>query len=465
MVERLHLKLGPKDPVVKIEATEEVFPAPMCGPKADNREGHQGSTEGHSQHEDSNIDTSNVTEEGSKTNCPKTDIIDTKTDSQTASHNMPTMKSEVLRIGGGKDVSKYSHGDDKRGRRQRHKDDSLLFDFDVDMTDAVPITMKLGMRENSCGMIKKVAKDRDRALRREKQFGIPLNPSVHVYEDPEPGGFEDPLPDSLYEGDHKRMERDEKRVQSTERARIMEEKDRLVTQMEQLESGEWLRYIAGITKIHNMGDKEELARKRELTLKECRFMVKSYEQFKEREKQYLARKKELSLAMLNDPKYADTDLYVEKPYNSRKAVDKVSIFYHRAINIEKELEEKEAENQDDDDEDDEEEEEEVVEEAAVVRKTKGGKKLMATKTVPQKQTSRVSKPVSSRNTSSRGTPARTAPPTPPPPPPFVSFFENPKLVPLFEDMLKLRRSRRAPLAFGRPIPELEEVEFELPWLV
>lgn len=338
---------------------------------------------------------------------------------------------------GGKDVAKYSHGDDKRGRRHRHKDDSLLFDFDVDLTEDVPVTMKLGLRENSCGMVKKVCKSRDRAVRKGKNlFDLPLNPSVYLYEQPEPGGFEDPLPDSLYEGDHKRMERDEKRVTTTERTRIMEEKDRLVTQMEQLESGEWIRYIGGITKIHNMGDKEELARKRELTLKECRFMVKLYDQFKEREKQYVTRKKELSLAMLNDPKYADTDLYVEKPYNGRKAGPVVSIFYHRALNIENEQQEEEEE---------EEEEEEVHEE-------------YSGKTLKKTSASKVSKARSS--SSIRSTPAKTSPP---PENPFTSFFENPKLVPSFEDMLKLRRSRRAPLAWGKPIPEMDEEEFWLPW--
>lgn len=398
-----------------------------------------------------------------KTASAKTEPIDPSLDS-----TVPV--TSIQPPSGGKDVAKYAHSDDKRSRRARHKDDSQLFDFDIDLTEPVPLTSGLALSEQGARMTAKIEQDYLLRLHPSEQVSIPLNMEPYSYEKPQPGIFEDPLDDAVFDGDHKRMEREEKRIQMSERNRIITEKDRLVAQLEQLESAEWLRYIGGITKVHNMGDKEELQRKRELTMKECKYMIKGYEKFREREKEYTRVKKELALAMQSDPKYADRDLYAEK--GGYKYPPQVSLFYYRALEEEEQEEEEEEEEEDGDDESEEEDEEDSVKVPAKrsgkssrsngggSKKAKSARAVTGGKTI--KSMDSLKKDVKAKSKSQ--TPKGSHPPaTPPPPKPFISFFENPKLCPSFEDMIKLRRSRRAPVAFGKPIPEMEELEFEIPW--
>ena len=238
--------------------------------------------------------------------------------------------------------------------------------------------------------------------------------------------LDDPLPDSTFESVHKRAERLERSIRNTEKGRAYHEKDQIVRILEGLQGHDWLR-IMGISGITD-SRKKSFEPAREYFIKGCQAILDKFRNWTLEEKR---RKQEKDRA------------------NAEEA-------------------EKAAEDGSGDDDE-------------------GGKSpspaeisndtSMAEEDSSQAGTSDVSSPAKqlreealahSRANKARGlkrprtsSKAATAPPKPPEPPKeFTSFFSK-----KYERDGALNRHRRAGrkvLAWGHPVPEFQQTDFDLP---
>lgn len=285
----------------------------------------------------------------------------------------------------------------------------------------------------------------------ELPFGNPLVKlhNCKVIQLPEPkedfnAGEEDPLNEGAYFRAHRRVERQEKQLRNIERERAQHEKLQVDRLLEELRGHEWLR-VMGITAADN---KKFYEPKRDFFIKELSGLIEKFKIWKEEEKRRKLAK--------DKPSTPDAPLEDE---HTRDSIDIQST----------------GEPSDPND---------VDAQAArqlhrEARTATSGKKPKPSSTSEKRRKSKTASSTAGQEQSEPLPPQQPPQPTPPAPPvpapyppvenkPFTSFFANPQVraVALGKTSSPSgnRRTSRLqqPLAFGHPIPEMQEQEFQLP---
>ncbi|KAF2482220.1 something about silencing, SAS, complex subunit 4-domain-containing protein [Neohortaea acidophila] len=229
---------------------------------------------------------------------------------------------------------------------------------------------------------------------------------------------EDPLTDEHYNKSHRRAERKEKQLRNIEKERAMHEKVQLDRLLEGLQGHDWLK-VLGVTGITD-GEAKKYEPKRDYFIAEVRALVDKFKQWREQER--------------------------------RQKLDKEAAVAAR----EEEMMEDGGE---------EEEESELFDSEAASSTGPPSSDLNASAARQlQQETAIALKSLAASTSTPRGKElaANPLPPVfvePPPEVPFVSFYDKPHLR---DAALGKARSGRSVTAFGHPVPELEEREFELP---
>ncbi|KAL2802646.1 something about silencing, SAS, complex subunit 4-domain-containing protein [Aspergillus granulosus] len=231
-------------------------------------------------------------------------------------------------------------------------------------------------------------------------------------------GDEDPLNEEVYFKAHRRHERQEKQLRNIERDRAQHEKQQLDRLLDELQSQEWLR-VMGITGRSLTDQEKKLYEpKRDYFIKEISALLQKFKIWKEEEKRRKLDKDHKSASFHSDgaeaashakdkdaksDDEADDDQIASEPPPDINDVDALAAH-------------------------------QLLQEA---RSATAGKRPSKSKPEPE--------------------------PLPPPPAepekPFTSFFSKPHLR---EAAMSGNRKGRTRLAFGLPIPDVEEKEFELP---
>ncbi|RVX69844.1 hypothetical protein B0A52_05678 [Exophiala mesophila] len=240
----------------------------------------------------------------------------------------------------------------------------------------------------------------------------------------------DPLHEDYYLKIHAKAERHEKQMKNGDRERAQHEKYQLEKLLEDLRGPDWLKTL-GITGVTD-SEKKRYEPKRTLFIREIQALIEKFRRWKEEEKR---RKLEREQALLEEE--MKTEEQEEEGEEEQKGRRNSKADRGRSSS------EDTAESMDstssqapNSSELDALASQQLIEEAESARR----RKKLATKTVEQ-----------------TGPPP--LPPPPAPPKPFTSFFEKKHL----RDAAVAGRQRgRIILAFGVPVPELAEHEFELP---
>ena len=229
---------------------------------------------------------------------------------------------------------------------------------------------------------------------------------------------DDPLPDSLFMPVHKRAERLERSIRNTEKGRAQHEKDRIIHLLEGLQGHDWLRVmgVSGVTETK----KKEFQPARQYFIKGCQGILDKFRNWTLEER--------------------------------RRKAEKA-----RAL-----AEQRGDDSSDSESEEESEEGEEIGEDGGstggVSETSSPAKQLREEALARSKLSKAVKKPQSAK---------RLLPPPKPPGPPkeFKSFFlkkheRDAALAP--RPRTHTRRGGRTVLAWGLPIPEIEEYDFMLP---
>ena len=209
----------------------------------------------------------------------------------------------------------------------------------------------------------------------------------------------DPMSDALYVKAHGRAERQEKQLRNIEKEKAMHEKVQLERLLDGLKGHDWLR-IMGISGITD-GEKKAYEPKRDFFIREVRILLEKFREWKEEEKRRRVEKEESML---------DED------------------------------EEQEEDGSDEDDESEEDQSNYTGAEAALRELHEGT--ALSTKAPPGKRSRRAK-----------------APSAPPLQKPFTSFYSKPYLR---DAAIGKHRRGRARFAFGQPLPEPVDQDFDLP---
>jgi hypothetical protein len=242
----------------------------------------------------------------------------------------------------------------------------------------------------------------------------------------------DPLDAEIYYKAHRRAERAEKSARNSERERAQHEKVQLDRLLDGLKGPDWLK-VMGITGVTE-SEKKLYEPKRALFTREVTALIKKFEDWKEEEKRQKERKKQ---------------------------------------------EMREVEEQVDDGQGDADDEEEAEDEDESQPPTQHGSAgsvsnydgptnytshevdALAARQLHQETTSTASGPKKKTESDALVTPILQLPPAPAPAPykPFKSFYSKRHLR---DAAVAGHRRSRTITAFGEPVPELDEHEFELP---
>ncbi len=221
---------------------------------------------------------------------------------------------------------------------------------------------------------------------------------------------EDPLTDDVYLKAHRRAERQEKQLRNIEKERAQHEKVQLERLLDGLKGHDWLRVmgISGITE----SEKKEYEPKRDLFIREVGALVEKFRVWKEEEKRRKVGKTQppaVNESMPNKPGGDGDRASVVDGLSDGDPPDYSDVDAWAARQLHQEAV------------------------SATSKNTTKGKK-------PPGKTSTLTKPV-------------------PPPPPFTSFYTKPYLR---AAAIGKHRRGRSRTAFGQPLPEPPDCEFELP---
>ncbi|KAI6353859.1 hypothetical protein MCOR25_008862 [Pyricularia grisea] len=241
----------------------------------------------------------------------------------------------------------------------------------------------------------------------------------------------DPLPDTLFEPVHKRAERAERSVRNTERGRAQHEKEQIIRLLDGLQGHDWLRVmgVSGITETK----KKEFEEPRQHFIRGCEAILDKFRLWGVEEKR---RKLEKERAVAQAAR-AETEESVSEEDAENEDVGE-------------EQEEEEGEEAAAEEEDDEGNDEEVPDseaesdiDASIAKQLSDESQARARSKKPHQ---RPLDPMESLDLL--------------PPRPFTSFFE--KKYQRDAALSKNRRKGRMVLAWGHVVPEMGEVDFELP---
>lgn len=238
--------------------------------------------------------------------------------------------------------------------------------------------------------------------------------------------LEDSLPDSLFDPVHKRAERLERSIRNTEKGRAQHEKDQIIRLLEGLQGHDWLRVmgVSGITETK----KKTFEPARDYFLKGCQAILDKFKNWSLEEKR---RKQEKERALAEQAE----DEQKEEAGDEEEGGE------------ENEADDEEAQEGDGTPEEDTTSRDDTSEASSPAKQLR--EEAMARSKLAAKS-SKKPKPA-----------AQPAPPKPPEPPKeFKSFFSK-----KYERDGALNRHRRAGrkvLAWGHPLPDIAEGEFDLP---
>ncbi|KAK0391634.1 hypothetical protein NLU13_1133 [Sarocladium strictum] len=238
--------------------------------------------------------------------------------------------------------------------------------------------------------------------------------------------LEDPLPDSTFEGVHKRAERLERSIRNTEKGRAQHEKDQIIRLLEGLQGHDWLRVmgISGITDSR----KKSFEPARAHFIKGCQAIIDKFRNWTIEEKR---RKAEKERTVAEEVEKATGGPFDDQDGGSDRKSD---MHPSQASSV-----------------------------------ADGDSSSLAASSDVSSPAKQLREEALAHSRASRGLkrprPAASKPPAAPPKPPeppkeFKSFFTK-----KYERDGALNRHRRAGrkvLAWGHPVPELQEVDFDLP---
>ncbi|KAJ4266201.1 hypothetical protein NW762_004182 [Fusarium torreyae] len=229
---------------------------------------------------------------------------------------------------------------------------------------------------------------------------------------------EDPLPDKLFQPIHRRAERLERSIRNTEKGRAQHEKDQIIRLLEGLQGHDWLRVmgVSGVTETK----KKTFEPARNHFIKGCQAILAKFRNWVQEEKR---RKMEKDKARAEEKEEEDSSSDDDEEESGDDSGNGES---SDSASPAKQLHE---------------------EAMARSKSSKGSKKRKPT---PHPAAPKAPRPVK-------------APPAPKPPEPpreFKSFFS--KKYERESALHRHRRTGRKVLAWGLPIPEIPQVDFDLP---
>lgn len=228
-------------------------------------------------------------------------------------------------------------------------------------------------------------------------------------------GGEDPLSDAYFEGIHRKPERQEKQIRNGDKGRAQHEKDQVIRLLEGLQGHDWLKLmgVSGITDSR----KKEYEPAREHFIKGCETILEKFRTWREEEKR---RKLERELA----------------------------------------LAEAEAEEETEEEEEEEEDAEEAEEDAESNGDPPDYSDVDASAARQLHEEAIARSAPHARKQAEKKAQVEMAPPMEEYEKEFKSFFPRPHL--RQAALGKHRRSGRSASAWGHPVPEVPDQDFELP---
>ncbi|KAL1878603.1 hypothetical protein VTK73DRAFT_7684 [Phialemonium thermophilum] len=265
--------------------------------------------------------------------------------------------------------------------------------------------------------------------------------------------LQDPLPDTLFEPSHKKAERLERSIRNLEKGRAQHEKDQIVRLLDGLQGHDWLRVmgVSGITE----SKKKTFEPAREHFIKGCQAILRKFRKWAAEEKR---RKLEKDRAL------AEAEVEAE-----------------RVVEGEPDREQEQEEDEEEEEDEGEEEEQEGSTDEKVSEDGQGsgrsnGEEERSRSTsaggdqnsIPDSDVSPnysdvdayIAKQLREEAMAAAKINARKVNPVQAPPQDFTSFFQ--KRYQRDAALSKGRRRGRTVLAWGHPVPEVAEGDFELP---
>jgi hypothetical protein len=253
------------------------------------------------------------------------------------------------------------------------------------------------------------------------------------------GQIKDPLSDEVYFKAHRRIERQEKQLRNIEKERAQYEKVQLDRLLEGLQGHDWLR-VMGISGITD-SEKKLYEPKREFFIKEVSALLDKFRVWKVEEKRRKMEKDRL-LAQEADEEDEEAEEEQEEEQEEEEEVDD-----EEEDNSEEQDEEQNGDNSDI--------------ESTAQQPDANDVDAWAAHQLHQEATSASDRKRQKQDheTETPILPGAFGDPIPPVTEVFRSFYSKPYLR---EAALGKHRRGRKRTAFGHPLPELEEREFELP---
>ena len=248
--------------------------------------------------------------------------------------------------------------------------------------------------------------------------------------------LEDPLPDSLFEPVHKRAERLERSIRNTEKGRAQHEKDQIIRLLEGLQGHDWLRVmgVSGVTETK----KKTFEPARAYFVRGCQAILAKFKNWSLEEKRRKL-EKEKALAAQNEDKGEEGE-----DGGSEENGD-------ASVGGEGDEAEEAAE---------EEGRRDISEELEATSRSDTTEGPSPAKQLREEALARSRLMAKARKSLQRHRNSLEPPKPIDPTKPFTSFFS--KKYEREGALNKNRRPGRKVLAWGHPLPELEEEEFDLP---
>lgn len=279
--------------------------------------------------------------------------------------------------------------------------------------------------------------------------------------------LDDPLPDSYFEPSHKKAERLERSIRNSEKGRAQHEKDQIIRLLEGLQGPDWLRTmgVSGITESR----KKTFEPARAHFIKGCQAILEKFRRWNIEEKR---RKLEKERALAEEARAEEED-----EASAEEEAEEEDEEESESLASEEQVEDEEEEQEEGEEDDDEEEEEEEEEKSAVDQEEQdedvemadddgGGNESDGDPPDYSDADASIAKQLREEAMARSRYDAKAAakeaprPPTPEPYKEFTSFFE--KRWQRDAALNKTRRRGRTVLAWGQPVPEPPEVDFDLP---
>ncbi|KAE8382216.1 something about silencing, SAS, complex subunit 4-domain-containing protein, partial [Aspergillus bertholletiae] len=277
-------------------------------------------------------------------------------------------------------------------------------------------------------------------LHDSESISLPEPQSIEPSDTPET----DPLNEGIYFKAHRRNERQEKQLRNIERERAQHEKQQLDRLLDELQSHDWLR-VMGITGLLSDQEKKQYEPKRDYFIKEISALIQKFKIWKEEEKRRKVEKEKAAAAAANSASHAAAeaqDTTTQPQHNQAPAIPdseaddspSVSLSDVPSYGEPPDINDVDAWAA-----------RQLLQEA---RSATAGKKPKLAASETRKKTKPIEPEVLQ----------------PPPPPvddkkPFTSFYAKRHLR---DTALSAHRKGRTRFAFGHPVPEMEEQEFDLP---